>query len=220
LVERVVWDHEVAGSNPVAPIFKADFMAKLFSLATMLGLVAALTTAQTATALAQAAVSNSTSPAPGMSPQTPPANPTEGTPALPSVEEMDQMFKQTPLGKAADEARLHAEWRDLSNKTVNDPDLIAIREHAEASSTDLEKRKRLRVYYATYFDRMRGKADSQELKDYIDARKMEQLTRLAQDRVRPGGTPSPTPGAKPAAAPPAKRKHKKQSPAPEPALPQ
>jgi hypothetical protein len=127
------------------------------------------------------------------------------------------MFKQTPLGKAADEARLHAQWRDLSNRTVNEPDLIAARTHAEAARTDLEKRQRLRAYYTTYFDRLRARADSPELKDFIDARKAEHLASLAQDRVRPGSTPAvtkPVPTASP------KQKRRKLRAIPEPSLPQ
>ncbi len=197
-------------------------MAKLFSLATMLVAPMALLTASAAPAWAQAAVSNSTSPA--QQTATPNTNEQESpaTPGLPSVEELDQMFKETPLGKAADEARLHAEWRALSNRTEHDQDLVAMRARAEASFTDLEKRKRLRVYYGTYFDRLRGEAQSPELKDYLDARKAEQLAFLAQDRVRPGSTPTPTPGLTPTPTPsPAhKKKHKKHSTAPEPALPQ
>ena len=58
------------------------------------------------------------------------------------------MFKQTSLGKAADEARLHQQWRELSNQTINDSDLRATRTHAEAAPTDLLKRQRMRAYYA------------------------------------------------------------------------
>jgi hypothetical protein len=178
---------------------------------------AALMLPPTQTALGQAAVPDSTSPQPSVTPQMLPSTPDQGpSPQLPSVEQLDEMFKQTPLGKAADEARLHAQWRALGNRTVNDPDLVVEREHAEAATTDLEKRQRLRTYYTKYFDRMRAKADSQELKDYIDARKTEQLALLAQDRVRPGSSPAATPLAR---ASPGK-KHKKNSAAPEPALPQ
>jgi hypothetical protein len=126
------------------------------------------------------------------------------------------MFKQTPLGKAADEARLHAQWRELSNRTVNESDLVAARAHAEAATTDLEKRQRLRIYYTTYYDRMRARANSQDLKDFIDARKTEKLALLAQDRVRPGSSPA----AKPSPSAPPKGRHKKIRAAPEPSLPQ
>jgi hypothetical protein len=186
---------------------------RLFYLTRKLVLAAALMATAIGTALGQAAVYNSTSPQPTGTPENSGAVP---SPQLPSVEQIDQMFKQTPLGQAADEARLHAQWRELRNHTVNEPDLVARRARAEAATTDLEKRQRLRAYYTTYADRMRAQADSQDLKDYIDARKTEQLALLAQDRVRPGSSPSAT--AIPSAAP--KPKHKKHKAAPEPALPQ
>jgi hypothetical protein len=132
------------------------------------------------------------------------------------VQQLDEMFKQTPLGKAADEARLHKQWRELANRTMNEPDLVAARAHAETANTDLEKRQRLRAYYTTYFDRIRVRASSQELKDFVDARKADQLALLAQNHVRPGSSPS----AKPAPAASPKGKHKKYRAAPEPTLPQ
>jgi hypothetical protein len=160
-------------------------------------------------ALGQAAVSNSTTPADRNPAQTGPA----ASPALPSVEEVDQMFKESPLGKAADEARLHAQWRDLSNRTINDSELIAARRWAEAASTDLEKRKRLQSYYTMYFDRMLAKASSPELKEFVQARRMEHLGLLAQPHVRPDASlPSATPSVSP------KQKHPKIA-APEPPLP-
>jgi hypothetical protein len=80
--------------------------------------------------LGQAAVPDSSQPSP--TPQTSPNSPQNlldqtapPSPSLPSVEQLDTMFKQTPLGKAADDARLHAQWRELSNQTLNEPDLAA-----------------------------------------------------------------------------------------------
>ena len=166
----------------------------------------------------QAAVPDSSQPSP--TPQTFPQNlldqKTPPSPSLPSVEQLDAMFKQTPLGKAADDARLHAQWRELSNQTANEADLVAARAHAQIATTDLEKRQRLRAYYTTYFDRMRARAGSQELKDFIEARKAEQLALLAQNRVRPGSSPT----AKPAPTTSPKGKHKNRAAVPEPALPQ
>ena len=100
------------------------------------------------------------------------------------------MFKQTSLGKAADEARLHQQWRELSNQTINDSDLRATRTHAEAAPTDLLKRQRMRAYYAMLYDRMRTKAQTPELKNYIDAQKAQHLGALAQNRVRPSPSPA------------------------------
>ncbi|MBV9009283.1 MAG: hypothetical protein JO354_08980 [Verrucomicrobia bacterium] len=199
-------------------IWRITFLAVLGAMPL---LMADAQTVDSGMLLAQASAPSSTSRAPQTLPETLPANaPDRGplaTPAsqLPSVEEMDQMFKQTPLGKAADEVRLHAEWRELTNRTVNDPDLVAARAQAEASRTDLEKRERLRAYYTILFGRMRARASSDELKAYLDARKTEQLNLLAQNRVRPGSTPGPT--ATPASKP--GRARAGNVAAPEPSLP-
>src|SRR5947209_13672577 len=128
-----------------------------------------------ASVFAQAAVSSSTNPQESATPQispTPPQN--EGpAPRIPAIEELDQAFKQSSLGKAADEARLHAQWRELSNRIINDPDLVAARSRADEMKTDLEKRLQLRLYYTMYYDRMRSLAASPQLKNYIDARKTQ-----------------------------------------------
>ncbi|MGI8482339.1 MAG: hypothetical protein ACR2MF_09795 [Chthoniobacterales bacterium] len=221
-LDRVEWSDNrmsgLGGDSPggLSPRLLRLFMTKLFSLGALLGILVAFIAPSSARA--QAAVTNSTSPPPASSPS--PGRDEMATPALPSVEEMDQMFKQTPLGTAADEVRLHAQWRELSNRTANDQDLVAMRGHAEATSTDLEKRKRLRTYYATYFDRMKARAATQELKDYVDARKADQIGLLAQDRVRPGSTPVPSPGTTPVPSATPKKKHKKHNSAFEPSLPQ
>ena len=175
-----------------------------------------------ASVFAQAAVSSSTNPQETATPQispTPP--PTEGpAPRIPSLDELDQAFKQSSLGKAADEARLHAQWRQLSNRFINDPDLVEARAHAARAKTDLEKRHRLRAYYTMFYDRMRAQAGSPELKNYIDTHKTQYLALLAQNRVRP----SPAPPAVTAAG---KQKEgsgiaspKPKLRAPEPPLPQ
>ena len=178
-------------------------------------LVAASLLIMAASVFAQAAVSSSTNPqespvAPQISP-TPPQN--EGpAPRIPAIEELDQAFKQSSLGKAADEARLHAQWRELSNRIINDRDLVDARANAGKAKTDLEKRRRLRAYYTMFYDRMRTQAGSQELKSYIDTHKTQHLALLAQNRVRP----SPAPAAAPATTPSPKPIVRP----PEPALPQ
>src|SRR5438874_7686597 len=133
-------------------------------------LVAASMPMMAASVFAQAAVSSSTNPQESATPQISPAPPQTEAPAprIPALDELDQAFKQSSLGKAADEARLHAQWRELSNRTINDADLVAAKARAERSKTDLEKRQRMRVYYATFYDRVRARADSEELKKYID----------------------------------------------------
>ena len=176
-------------------------IAKFFLIAASMPMIAA-------SVFAQAAVSSSTntqgSSAPQISP-TPPQN--EGpAPRIPAIEELDQAFKQTSLGKAADEARLHAQWRELSNRIINDRDLVEARANAGRARTDLEKRQRLRAYYTLFYDRMRAQAGSPELKNYIDTHKAQHLALLAQNRVRPSPAPAATPATtaspKPRARPP------------------
>jgi hypothetical protein len=167
----------------------------------------------TASAFAQAAVSSSTNPQESATPQSSPTPPqSEGqAPRIPSLDELDQAFKQSSLGKAADESRLHAQWRELSNRFINDRDLVEARANAGRAKTDLEKRRRLRVYYTMFYDRMRAQASSPELKSYIDTHKAQHLGLLAQNRVRP----SPTP---PAVAAAGKQKEANTLPSPKPKL--
>jgi hypothetical protein len=167
-------------------------------------LVAASLLIMAASAFAQAAVSSSTNPQENATPQSSPAPPQiEGpAPRIPAIEELDQAFKQSSLGKAADEARLHAQWRELSNRIINDRDLVEARANAGRAKTDLEKRQRLRAYYTTFYDRMRAQAGSEELKSYIDKQKAQHLASLAQNRVRPSPTPVPTASPRPKALPP------------------
>jgi hypothetical protein len=175
-------------------------------------LIAALSLVATKVVFPQAAVSSSTNPQATATPQVSPSPPLiEGpAPRIPAIDELDQMFKQTSLGKAADEARLRAQLRELSNRTINDPDLVAARAKAERTKTDLEKRQLLRVYYTIFYDRMRTLADSEALKKYIDTQKMQHLGALAQNRVRPSPAPARTPTPPP----------KPQVKVPEPPLPQ
>jgi hypothetical protein len=179
-------------------------------------LIAASMPMLTTSVFAQAAVSSSTNPQETPAPQistTLPQN--EGTaPRIPAIEELDEAFKQSSLGKAADEARLHAQWRELSNRFINDRDLVEARAKAGRAKTDLEKRQLLRVYYTMFYDRMRTKAGSEELKSYIDTHKTQYLALLAQNRVRP----SPAPASSPSPASTASPKPKVR--APEPPLPQ
>src|SRR5438477_13055177 len=145
----------------------------------------------------QAAVSSSTNPQASATPQISPTPSMEGpAPRIPAIDELDQAFKQSSLGKAADEARLHAQWRELSNRIINEPNLVAARTKAEKMRTDLAKRQQLRLYYTMFYDRMRAQAATPELKNYIDARKTQHLGLTAQNRVRPSPSPAPTPKLK------------------------
>lgn len=117
-------------------------------------------------------------------------------PNLPEISQLDEMFKQTSLGKEADEQRLRVEWRQLKNQLANDPDLIATRRAAEKTRTDLQKRVRLRSYYKLYFAKIRLLSMSPEMKQRIDGMEAGQLNSTSQSRVRP--SPSPSASATPA----------------------
>src|SRR5712692_2853017 len=121
------------------------------------------------------------------------------TAKVPELSEIDEVFKRTSLGKEADERRLHIEWRQLSNRVVNNPDIMAARKSAESARTELEKRQRLRDYYEIYYGRMRALASSAEMKAALDQLKLAHLSQTSQPRVRPGtdaALPTPTPARK------------------------
>jgi len=110
---------------------------------------------------------------------------------------------------------VHALWRQLKNRTVNDPEVQAAAKYAQAARTDLEKRKRLRSYYDVYYQRMSALATTPELKVALQALKDVHQNMLIQPRVRPSptpepsGTPSPTPTSTPAKKKPKEKKNKK-----------
>ena len=116
---------------------------------------------------------------------------------VPERAQIDEIFKQTSLGKEADERRLHLEWRQLANRVVNDPDIIAAKKAADRAHTDLEKRQLLRAYYDLYYGRMRAMASSTEMKAALDQLRLTHVGRTSQHRVRAAEdaslpTPSPT----------------------------
>ncbi|HEY6071737.1 MAG TPA: hypothetical protein VIU85_10215, partial [Chthoniobacterales bacterium] len=122
-------------------------------------------------------------------------------PKIPERAQIDQIFKETSLGKEADERRLHIEWRQLQNQVINDRDIVAAKQAANAARTDFEKRERLRDYYNIYYDRMRVMTRSSEMRTAIDRLKMQHVGQLTQARVRHETdselpTPSPTPKKK------------------------
>ena len=143
---------------------------------------------------------------------TPSPEPPNG-PDLPEISQLDQNFsKPRSLGPQADELRVHKEWRQLKNRTVNDPEVQAAKAYAQAARTDLEKRNRLRNYYNVYYQRMSALAATPEIKLALQALKTSHQGLLAQPRVRPTpdtSTPSPTPSATTAPKKPAD-KHKKK----------
>ena len=142
--------------------------------------------------------------------ETSPSPPANG-PELPELKQLDESFKPKSLGKDADALRVHVLWRELKNRTVNDPEVQAARKYAQAARTDLEKRTRLRNYYEVYYQRMSALATAPELKLVLQTLKTVHQDVLAQPRVRPSptpepsGTPSPTPTSTPA-----KKKHKEK----------
>jgi hypothetical protein len=121
--------------------------------------------------------------------------------AVPERAQIDEIFKQTSLGKEADERRLHIEWRQLQNQVVNDTDVVAAKRSAETARTDSTKRQRLRDYYDLYYGRMLVLARSAEMKSALDQLKIAHLSQITQARVRHETdsefpTPSPTPKKK------------------------
>jgi hypothetical protein len=142
---------------------------------------------------------------------TPPPN----GPELPELKELDDSFKRKSLGKDADALQVHVLWRQLKNRTGNDPEVQAAKKYAQAARTDLEKRNRLRNYYEVYYKRMSALATTPELKLALQALKDAHQKALAQPRVRPtptpefSSTPSPTPTSTPFKKK-AKEKHKKK----------
>jgi hypothetical protein len=145
---------------------------------------------------------------------TPSPTPPPNGPELPDLKQLDDTFKKPKsLGKAADELQVHALWRQLKNRTVNDPNVQAAKQYAQAARTDLEKRKRLNSYYEIYYQRMSALATTPELKLALQAFKDAHQGMLAQPRVRPSPTPAPsgTPSPTPTSTPfmkKAKEKHK------------
>ena len=142
---------------------------------------------------------------------TPPPN----GPELPELKELDESFKPKSRGKEADALQMHVLWRQLKNRTVNDPDVQAAKKYAQAARTDLEKRNRLRSYYEMYYQRMSAIATTPELKVALQALKDIHQKMLDQPRVRPTPTPvfsgpqSPTPTSTPFKKK-AQEKHKKK----------
>ncbi len=135
-------------------------------------------------------------------------------PELPEISQLDQTFsKPRSLGKEADEARVHVEWRQLKNRTVNDPQVQAAKAYAQAARTDLERRNRLRNYYNVYYERMSALATTPEIKLALQALKTSHQAMLAQPNVRPTpdtSTPTPTPSGTPAPKKPAHKQKKKK----------
>jgi hypothetical protein len=199
LVERLVWDQEVAGSNPVTPIFSMKS-----------AICVLLTIAGTSIVLSQEPplpVATATpAAAPGTRPELNiPEIPTavEPTPlvpntapapkkSVPSITELDAAFQQAPAIQAVEQQRLHLEWRKLKNRCSADPDVVAAKKAAEAATTELEKRNLMRAYYKSFYAHMQALASAPEVKAFLEQKKNDAINALAQPRVRPEATPRPT----------------------------
>ena len=135
-------------------------------------------------------------------------------PICPRYRSLTRIFQsRRSLGPQADELRVHKEWRQLKNRTVNDPEVQAAKVYAQSARTDLEKRNRLRNYYDVYYQRMSALATTPELKLALQSLKTSHQTLLDQPRVRPTpdtSTPSPTPSSTPKKKPADKQKKKKE----------
>src|SRR5262244_1053591 len=95
---------------------------------------------------------------------------------VPDISQIDQIFKQSSLGKQGDEQRLHIEWRSIANEVANEPEVIAARAATREAHTDFEKRQRLRLYYNLYYNRMQAKATNPDIKQAIEDLKKSHLT--------------------------------------------
>src|SRR6266496_5916193 len=63
-------------------------------------------------------------------PEATPSLPPNG-PELPELKQLDQSFKPPSLGMDAEGAKLRVEWRQLRNRTVNDPAVQAAKTRSE-----------------------------------------------------------------------------------------
>ncbi len=106
------------------------------------------------------------------------------TPAAPEIELLKSYFKTTSLGKAADEHRLHVQMVALEAGIRNDEDLRATKALAMQAPTDLERRHRLKEYYGRYFGKLRVRATTPDLKEYLTAQEATRKLSLLQPRVR------------------------------------
>jgi hypothetical protein len=105
-------------------------------------------------------------------------------PSAPDLEQLNTFFKQTSLGKAADEHRLHLQMSALETRIRNDEDLHAAKTAAFRAGTDLERRHRLRSYYQLYYRKLRALANTPELKAYLTTQEAAHEITLLQPRVR------------------------------------
>ena len=97
---------------------------------------------------------------------------------------LNALFKQTSLGKAADEHRLHLQMAALETRIRNDKDLHKLKASANKAPTDLERRHGFKAYYQLYFKKLRALAATPDLQEYLRAQEATHETSLLQPRVR------------------------------------
>jgi len=111
----------------------------------------------------------------------------DSLPKIPATQELQQLnefFKKTSLGKVADEHRLQLQMVALETRIRNDEDLYALKATALKASTDLERRHWLKSYYELYFKKLRALATTPDLKAYLDAHEASRKLSLLQPHVR------------------------------------
>ena len=111
----------------------------------------------------------------------------DSLPKIPPTQELQQLnefFKKTSLGKVADEHRLHLQMVALETRIRNDEDLHALKATALKVPTDLERRHWLKSYYELYFKKLRALATTPDLKAYLDAQEATRKLSLLQPKVR------------------------------------
>ncbi|MBA3831183.1 MAG: hypothetical protein H0X34_04690 [Chthoniobacterales bacterium] len=105
-------------------------------------------------------------------------------PAAPELQQLLDLFKKSSLGKTADEHRLHIQMAELETHIRNDEDLHQLKRSAQGGGTDLERRHWLRAYYELYYRKLRARAETPELRDYLAAQAASHELTLLQPRVR------------------------------------
>lgn len=105
-------------------------------------------------------------------------------PVGPDLQMLNALFKQTSLGKVADEYRLHLQMTALETRIRNDDDLHELKASADKAHTDLERRHRLKTYYQLYFKKLIALASTPELQIYLRGQQAAREISLLQPRVR------------------------------------
>jgi hypothetical protein len=72
----------------------------------------------------------------------------------------------------------------LETQIRNDEDLHQLERAALQARTDLERRRGLRAYYQLYYRKLRDRAATPELRDYLTAQAARHELTLLQPRVR------------------------------------